>query len=368
MHIHDRRNGLVRRRCLLAPTSPTQPGKLLELSGRGTTCETSEVLIQNYLTWILGPARQSLTHVMPLRTSTATNAPTLEETYYTGSSIQLYLGKPPVLPDHDHDVHPTTEIADRVALPSTPPDLSITLEKRLYSSMSRIPHVWTAHVQHTSPLPGGPPSPYPPLLVAKIFDATFVDEEISDYTDPFALRDKSVSCEVEAYRIIESLQGTVVPRFYGHFIAPLPSQQNRIVNVILMEYVQGTDLRILVPYEIAETVCSVHKEAIIVHALTVFFDVLALGVVQRDMQPRNIILRPQQQHEPGTQVEYCKTSSCPLHLEVDCKDLRMVMVDFEVVEFKEPDPSFSERSKQIEYINTYLKEKYLSRWLESAIV
>jgi serine/threonine protein kinase len=244
--------------------------------------------------------------------------------------------------------------------------VSITLEQRLYSSMTRVPHVWTAHVQHTSSLPSGPPSAYPPLLVAKIFDPTFVDSEISDCTDPLALRDKSVLCEVEAYRIIEPLQGTVVPRFYGHFIAPLPSQQNRTVNVILMEYVQGTDLRILVPHEIAQTVCSVHKEAIIVRALTVFFDVYALGVVQRDMQPRNIILRPHQQREPGT--KYCNTSNCPLHLEVDCMDLRMVMVDFEVVEFKEPDSSFSERSKQIDYINRNLKETYVSRWLESAMI
>jgi hypothetical protein len=93
-----------------------------------------------------------------------------------------------------------TEIADRVVLPkvlpSTPPDVSITLEKRLYSSMTRVPHIWTAHVQHTSFISGSPPSAYPPLLVAKIFDPTFVDSEISDYTDPLALRDKSVSCEV----------------------------------------------------------------------------------------------------------------------------------------------------------------------------
>lgn len=151
---------------------------------------------------------------MHFNVSTATNAPTLEETYYTGSSILLYLWPPPALPGHDHGVHPISEIADRVAIPSTPPDLSITLEKRLCSSMSRVPHVWTAHVQHTSSLPGGPPSPYPPLLVAKIFDPTFVDKEISDYTNTFVLRDKSVSCEVEAYRRLEPFQGTVMPRFY----------------------------------------------------------------------------------------------------------------------------------------------------------
>ena len=134
-----------------------------------------------------------------------------------------------------------------------------------------------------------------------------------------------------------------------------------------MEYVQGTDLRILVPNEIAETVCSVHNEAIIVRALTVFFDVYALGVLQNDMQPRNVLLRPQQQHKSGMKVEYCNTLYCPLHLKVDCEDLRVVMVDCEMVGFKEPDSSFSERSKQIEYISTNLKEEYLSSWLEGAM-
>jgi hypothetical protein len=46
----------------------------------------------------------------------------------------------------------------------------------------------------------------------------------------------------------------------------------------------------------------------------------------------------------------------------------MVMVDFEDVELKEPGPSLGEQSNQIEYINTYLKKTYVSRWLESAMV
>jgi hypothetical protein len=48
-----------------------------------------------------------------------------------------------------------------------------------------------------------------------------------------------------------------------------------------VEYVQGTDLRVLVPHEIAGTVCSVHKEAIIVHALTVLLDVYALALTRK---------------------------------------------------------------------------------------
>lgn len=41
---------------------------------------------------------------------------------------------------------------------------------------------------------------YPPLLVAKIYDPVFFDDEDTEWDDPFVLRDLSVSCEVEAYR------------------------------------------------------------------------------------------------------------------------------------------------------------------------
>jgi hypothetical protein len=63
--------------------------------------------------------------------------------------------------------------------------------------------------------------------------------------------------------VLKSLQGTKVPRFYGHFIAPLPSQDGRTVNVILLEQVAGTDLRTLVPDEVTEKLCLKHKDALI---------------------------------------------------------------------------------------------------------
>jgi hypothetical protein len=45
----------------------------------------------------------------------------------------------------------------------------------------------------------------------------------------------------------------------------------------------------------------------------------------------------------------------------------MVMVDFEFVDFKEPDSCFSEGSTQREYIDRS-KETYLRRWLENMVV
>ncbi len=50
--------------------------------------------------------------------------------------------------------------------------------------------------------------------------------------------------------------------------------------------------------------------------------------------------------------------------EVDCKELHMVIVDFEVVEleFKEPNPSFSKRAVQRKHIEKE-KSSYLEAWL-----
>ena len=299
--------------------------------------------------------------------------PTLEGTYHTGVALKLYawptLARPedkwcsyngaPLLTEVSDRYN--TSITQRNTLPSTPPNVSITLEQRLLCSTHRVPHVWSAHVQDSSSPAGLTETTYPPQLVAKIFDPVFFGD--AEYADPFILRDLSVSCEVEAYQRLECLQGKRVPRFYGHFVAPLPFQGGRTIDVLLLEHIQGTDLHILVPSNTAENVCHRHKDAIIDAAFRVFFDILACGVKQTDMQPRNVILRPQQLVS-GTQ--YCATLECPLRLEIGCNDLDMVMVDFEGVDFQEPDTSFSEPSTQKVHVKN-AKSLYLEKWLENML-
>ena len=291
--------------------------------------------------------------------------PNLEETYHPGAALDLYAWQfpaPPTSTRRAYDAPPTPtqlserynkSITERVALPSTPPTVSITLEKRLDSSMCRVPHVWTARVQGSSSPVGTTTTTtthttYPPLLVAKIYDPVFFDDDETEWDDPFFLRDLAISCEVEAYRRLGPLQGTGVPRFYGFFAAALPGQHGRTVYIVLLEEVPGRDLRAVVPPEVAKDVCIKHKNAIIDAAFRVFFDVLACGVDQQDMQPRNVMLRPQKHVSllvSGARFSrFCDTKECVLALEVDCDELDMVMVDFEVVGFKEPDTSFSERA------------------------
>ncbi|OBZ79753.1 hypothetical protein A0H81_01326 [Grifola frondosa] len=296
--------------------------------------------------------------------------PSLENTYKAGIALQLYLHPPPDRPvnewcDYKENAPLMTDIVDRlnasithrVPLPSTPADISITLDKRLVSSMRRIPHVWTARVQGSST-----DTVYPPVIVAKIYDPVYVDSADAEYADPFALLDLTVSREVEAYRRLERLQGTKVPRFYGHFVAPLPTQRDRTVNVILLEYIRGRDLRDLVPPEATNTLCSEHKDAVIDASLRLYFDIYACGVVQRDMQPRNVIMRPPRRRDG----RFCSTEGCPLRLEADREDVQAVMVDFEVVDFEEPDVRFSDRASQQDYIDA-VKSEYLGKWLENTM-
>ena len=309
-----------------------------------------------------------------------TTTPTVEGTYHAGAAFDLYARRPPTRPNgpwsqHGHYEHIklcmtqradryNKSIAERCTIPSTPSDVSITLEERFSLSMRRVPHVWSARIQSGSPNAGTTTglTTYPPLLIAKIFDPVFFDDDEAEFFDSFALRDLGVSYEVETYERLMSLQGTKVPHFYGHFVAPLHSQDGRTVNVILLEQVAGTDLRTLVPDEVTKKLCLKHKDALIDAALRLFFDVLAHGVFQRDMQPRNVILRTQQEQVPGK--EYCATSECPLYLKVACSGLDMVMVDFELVDFKEPNESLSEESTQRAHIERG-KPKHLERWFEN---
>ncbi|OBT40963.1 hypothetical protein VE00_09517 [Pseudogymnoascus sp. WSF 3629] len=313
------------------------------------------------------------------------NDANLEETYYTGAVLDLYTQQLPAQPTSTHRTYnngppsPTQlserynkSIAERVALPSTAPAVSITLEERLISSMRRVPHAWTARVQGSSLHIGAATmthTTYPPQLVVKIYDPVFFDDDETQWDDPFYLRDLAISSEVEAYRRLGPLQGTEVPRFYGYFAAALPAQHGRTVDIILLEKVPGRDLRVIVPPDVAENVCAKHKDAVIDASFSLFFDILAYGVNQQDMQSRNVILRPQKHVSlsvSGTR-RFCDAKKCLLALEVDCDDLHMVMVDFEMVDFEEPDPSFSQQAIQRTHIEK-IKPMYLKRWLEGCCV
>ncbi|KAJ3566407.1 hypothetical protein NP233_g7030 [Leucocoprinus birnbaumii] len=102
------------------------------------------------------------------------------------------------------------------------------------------------------------------------------------------------------------------------------------------------------------------QEAIINATLCLFFDVLAYGVLQADMQPRNIILRLQE-HVSSSLTQCFDAEDCLLALDMHCDNLDMVMVNFEIVDFEKPDPSFGKPAAQGTHIEE-IKPMYLERW------
>lgn len=253
-------------------------------------------------------------------------------------------------------------IAERTVLPSTPPAVTMTLEKRLSISSSHISHVWTVHVRE-NPSHNEKATKYPPLLVAKIFDPLFFGGKGADAFDAFLVRDINLYTEVKAYEDLKHFQGTVIPQFYGLFVAALPAQRNRPVYILLLEEVPGKDLYRNLPPHVAERVCLKHKEAILEGALNLLFDFCECGVnPMEDMRPRNIILRPQKR--VVSEAQFCTTDSCPATRKIDCDDLHLVMVDFESVEFMdEQDRTWNRahRQEQVEDLKSRLLEE---EWLE----
>lgn len=310
--------------------------------------------------------------------ATTVAVPTLEGTYYAGSTFQLYPHPGPPSPGRLSDLQQLgryeegakrmVEIEDRYKKSISEsrfasdnlhsPDVSISLVDRLHSVTGRIPHVWTAQAG----LQGDSPR-LPSLLVAKIFDPVFFDSGEAYVYDPFLLRDLSVFYEMESYNRLEDLQGSEVPQYYGHFITPIPSQHNRIVNVILMEYVHpGKNLRALVPVERAEDLCAVHREAAVEAVVRLWLKMYARGVSHSDVQPRNVILRSPNQH-PKAGTTFCAKEECPLRLEAGLmhEALRVVSVDFELVDLVEKNLDFLD-SAEFKQLLEQSKEEFRMDW------
>ncbi|KAK0467679.1 hypothetical protein IW261DRAFT_1407026 [Armillaria novae-zelandiae] len=229
--------------------------------------------------------------------------------------------------------------------PSTEPPATLTLHEKLCGGFreERVTHVWTATVGSQS-------------VIAKIFDPLYFIDPYEG-TDPFPLLDLSVSREAEAYRRLAPLQGAQVPRCRGLFVSPLPSQGNRTVYVLLLEHIAGQDVRYLVPASKAPSLCLSHRTTIVDAAVNVFYDILMCGVKQRDMAPRNLIIRPP---KPGG-AAFCDKEDCPVRCSVDPGDVESVMIDFEGSELWDPDHEFYDEQTREKEMRA-LREDYMEDW------
>ncbi|KAK0201328.1 hypothetical protein DFS33DRAFT_1359054 [Desarmillaria ectypa] len=292
--------------------------------------------------------------------------------YRPEAVFELYPCSPPRCPPHDQCMYTedalrlekteglyAASITHRIPLPpDTQPSETIALRKKLCGGFreERVTHVWTA----TRGGEGGE------MVIAKIFDPLYFIDPYEG-TDPFPFVDLSVSREVEAYRRLQSLQGTQVPRFLGLFVSSLPSQGNRTIYVLLLEYVVGQDVRYLVPSPTSDSppdsedtvkhLCSAHRSAIVDAAVNVFYDILMCGVKQRDMAPRNVIIRPPRRGGGP----FCAKEDCPVRFSVDASNVESVMIDFEGSELWDPNHEFYDKQTREREMRS-LREDYLEDW------
>ncbi|KAK7465294.1 hypothetical protein VKT23_005273 [Stygiomarasmius scandens] len=274
--------------------------------------------------------------------------PSFKSTYYRGATLHLYLYDPPnppkdptcTLEDRGKALlqikdRYKTSIERRISLPSTHPDISITLDEPIQTGNRHFSHIWTARVRARD-------ISFPELVVAKIFDPVYYDD--SDdlvWLDPFSRSDLSVWNEVNSYQRLASMQGKNVPLFYNHFVASLgETHQHRTVNALVMEYINGKDISKIVPRGTQKTVCTEHLDALYTKVLQVHFAIWDLGVQNHDMVPRNVILRVSDSQSRCTcrrREPFCSEEGCPFRSEICCNSehILVVIVDFEVVKFGE---------------------------------
>ncbi|KAK9234638.1 hypothetical protein V1525DRAFT_412469, partial [Lipomyces kononenkoae] len=120
-------------------------------------------------------------------------------------------------------------------------------------------------------------------LVAKFFDPLFVPvDELPDDDAPEELRQAVTNHfsaqETAAYLSLSSIQGTVVPVFYGEFachFAERPSKSDQTVKVILIEYIDGWPLSWYSPGELTES----QAQWIVVQTEAIVLQIHSHGVV-----------------------------------------------------------------------------------------
>ncbi|PBK87292.1 hypothetical protein ARMGADRAFT_463898 [Armillaria gallica] len=272
--------------------------------------------------------------------------PDPNDIYFPGALYQLYTVESPCfskddqqyLHDNNSRQRQRTErvlalsIANRIHLPSAP-SLSITLSNRLCGGIrEHVTHVWAAHT--SSPTLENAST----TVIAKFYDPLYLYDEYES-VDPLRLAARSVPNEVKTYEMLQSLQGICIPRCLGLYATVIPEQDGRTVYVLLLELVAGKDLRYLcedVKREeiVADYLCERHCEAIFATLFRLTMDFMDLGVLQDDLAPRNVIIRP-----PAHPGPFCSDERCPARFEIDTDDVRAVMVDFERIRIKyPPDP------------------------------
>ncbi len=130
-------------------------------------------------------------------------------------------------------------------------------------------------------------------IVAKFYDPFYWDHEQDDI-EPFRFVDFEYSHEAAAYRQLDKLQGSLIPKYYGSYSCEVPlgdrSPQARSVRVNLIEFVQGICLESL-SLDVVKSLPQSTKQNIMEKIVRADSYAFAYGVKHRDVWPRNVIVQ-----------------------------------------------------------------------------
>ena len=291
----------------------------------------------------------------------------LETIYHPGAVFQLFKQQPPTLPIPlsnnlksllSRDDRKLEQTRGRLyncyrhnipIPPNSSPALSVTLASPLSAGIRERPtQVWKVS---SGSGPNGSHSE--PTLVARFYDPFYYNDPKGEI-DPFIDIDRSTAIEPEAYRRLQPVQGSLVPKFHGLFLCRIPSQL-RNVYVILLDYVRGVDLASLH----SRALCADHKNAITDEVVQVISRLHFLGVEHHDITPGNLILLPSNSAgPPAAGHEYCKIATCPLRSTVDVQTVRIAAIDLGEVDLDE-DPYWDPEELKQQLV---AKKEYMPTW------
>lgn len=124
--------------------------------------------------------------------------------------------------------------------------------------------------------------------VAKFYDTIYHDHTDEDAADPFLYVDRAYT-EVVAYEMLQPLQGTMIPTFYGSFTLELaiPDRvETRPVRLILIQLLPGISMNALDPAAFSqETRQAIMKGVVDIESLMYTYNVFHC-----DTNPRNVMV------------------------------------------------------------------------------
>ncbi|KAK9365210.1 hypothetical protein V1509DRAFT_633929 [Lipomyces kononenkoae] len=169
----------------------------------------------------------------------------------------------------------------------------IRIKKHLRVRKSRHSQIVLVEVERAT----GATCPVKEQVVAKFFDPLFVPiDELPDDDAPKELRQVVTNHfsaqETAAYLSLSSIQGTVIPVFYGEFachFAERPAESDQKVKVILIESIDGWPLSWYSPGELTES----QAQWIVVQTEAIVLQIHSHGVVRGDLVLRNFLLTKQ---------------------------------------------------------------------------